>query len=155
MATGRHLQALRDGIAVRKNVRIPLVVGLIMCLLAVGIMPGTHICVCAGAKTCCTEPSVLSTQHCAKPITVAKPINCCCGTEIPQCNMSECSKSKVPDLALLALPKVENLSPLDIAVVATDIQLFSDLHSDFTMHDWTLCKGPPSPIYLITLSLLC
>ena len=148
MATGRHLQALRDGIAVRKNVRIPLVVGLIMCLLAVGIMPGTHICVCAGANTCCSEPSVLRTHH-------AKPISCCCGTEIPQCNMSECSKSKVPDLALLALPKVENLSPLDIAVVATDIQLFSDLHSDFTMQHWTLCKGPPSPIYLITLSFLC
>ena len=138
-------------IVARKLVRVTLTLGVILCLLWIGIVPAQNAC--GGA--CCVRSGMQGCQHPTGVKDTSQPRGCCSGSEACPCEVAQDCPSKLPDSSVFAVPRTGNPSQADITDSAIDV--FPPLHfqSGFRNKIWRFGAGPPLAIYLLKLSLLC
>ncbi|HED01066.1 MAG TPA: hypothetical protein ENN18_11945 [Proteobacteria bacterium] len=104
---------------------------------------------------CCGQCDMRGSLHTAEAKRISPPWSCCCGAKATPCDVSQGCASEMPDFALFAVPRVENPAPADIASVRTNGCPFLNFLGGLTNKVWNLGMGPPGPLYLFNLSLLC
>ncbi len=135
----------------RKSLCIALALVLIQSLVW---MPTARVhASCAGG--CCVQCDMRGSQHAAETNGNSQPQGCCCGTKTTPCDVSQGCALELPDFAVFAVPMVEKPAPADIASTTTNLLPPLDLPRGFTNKVWTFSMGPPVPLFLLNLSLLC
>ena len=107
------------------------------------------------AGACSAPCDMLCGQQSGRLKEFGQPRGCCCGANEPLCDVSKGCASGLPEFALSVVPMVTNPTPAHITVNTT--YLSSSLHFPVGLNDtvWTLAIGPPVPLFLSSLCLLC
>ena len=146
----KNLQLKRLRIVFRKVNGIAFTLSLIVCLLGASIAPGQLNC----THACCVQTSAHNPQSCAGEEDISQTKACCRGPEACSCILSQGCGSKLPEFSVSALPFVQKPLPANITVAISE-SFHIDLLADLTGKVWALYKGPPLPVYLLNLSMLC
>ena len=134
---------------VHKFVKMTFSLGLAMWFLMTGAMPALHAC----TYQCCMQPPTKTLEHVGVR-AAPEPMECCCGTQTIPCDISRNRHSQVKDIACSTLPRTDNpVHPNPVAT--TSVESEPETFQGFAVTAGGSCKSPPSPLYLINVSLLC
>ncbi len=135
----------------RKLIHVAFTLGVILCLLGVGILPAQKAC----AGVCCIRPGMHGCEHPPGAKGISHPAGCCCGGGACPCEVLQGCVSKLLVFSFFVVPSVENPVQSDITDGAVNLFPSRTFQSDLTNKTWTFGTGPPLELYLLNLSLLC
>lgn len=106
------------------------------------------------AGACSAPCDILCGQQSGRLKEFGQPRGCCCGANEPLCDVSKSCASGLPEFALSVVPMVKNPTPAHIVVNTTYVSTCLDFPAGINTV-WTLAIGPPVPLFLSSLCLLC
>ncbi|MDW7710611.1 MAG: hypothetical protein SCH98_09055 [Deferrisomatales bacterium] len=80
--------------------------------------------------------------------------SCCCDAEPVPCDLEQAPAKELPDSAVTGVPRVDAPSPGPILQVGARLPMPAAAGSYHTGRP-TSAQGPPGPLYLLHLALLC
>lgn len=104
---------------------------------------------CAGA--CC---AAMATDRHAVAAPTPNPHACCCDAEPVPCDLEQAPVNDLPDSAVTGVPRVDTPAPVSgLAALSSSAGPSSPVGT--LAHRRPNAQGPPGPLYLRHLALLC
>ncbi len=135
---------------IRKAFRITFILALVMSLLGTGMVQARSAC----SGSCCVQPRMQGV-HDVSNSKDPGPINCCCKPSGVATDFTQGCPIELPVFADIAVSRAENPAPTTPAAVANNLHIPLEFSGGSPHKAWTLGMGPPVPLFLLNLSLLC
>ena len=137
---------------ISKPFRMTLVLGLTLCIVSAGMGASWHFC----ARAYCAPPAMLGIQNATRPEETSQPKGCCHGIKGAPCHVLQSCTSELMVFSLSGVVRVEDSVPTTTlpSVRINLVQLFSSLGEHIRKAS-SFNTGPPVPIFLLNLPLLC
>ncbi len=142
-----------DGISVRKIIILAGKVYTV--ILALGFFFSFVGLASSIAGACSLPCDMLCHQPSGRLTELGQPHGCSYGGNEFSCDVSRGCCSHLPELAVVGIPGIENAPPADLPVDTRNVSSFLDFPMAHGNVVWTLATGPPVPLFLLSLSLLC
>jgi hypothetical protein len=82
-------------------------------------------------------------------------MDCCCQPSGAAIDFTQGCPIELPGFVDIAVPRVESPPPTTPALVANNLHIPLEFFGGSPRKVWTLEMGPPVPLFLLNLSLLC
>jgi hypothetical protein len=146
MFSRRHFKSRSINMLGRKTFSAMFAWGFVLCFLGLG---------CVSAAACSLRCGMQQMPHKTEAKGLCQPHSCCSSANEPPCDISKGCGSELPEFALSVIPRVKSPGQADMAVSSTEVISFRAYQVGHNNTVWTLATGPPVPLFLMSLSLLC